>query len=672
MKTIFEQQTLSGFKFDAYYGLFALNINPSPFELVLGKTYSIYWDGETYVCEPQDMRSIIDGAVDGSLAIGDLSSIGGQGNGEPFFIGWSRFGVSILALDEKTEHEIAIYQESAEEPETPEMPDGDGFILKNYHGEDVLHEGVDRIVFNGADGGEVIFSEGDAVDNVPITLDFSNGDQTVTAPDGTLVKSAVIIKPETLIPENVKKGEIIAGIEGEYVGEGEPISVPLNMADGDMVIEPSDGKLLSSVTVEKPETLNAENIAAGVEIAGIIGTHQGGGGGGDFDTSDESLKYFLFTIDGEAKEIQLGKVLYDKIYQGSGKYDVNVPDKMGGYRTVIDTSYSNYSNGFFTNAYVTNVMIGENVRFANNSMGSLFKSCPRFNQPIAVLNGVNNIYALFNNCANFNQPFTIPKQIESAGYMFAGCNNFNQPITIQERDAESGVLSLYGMVASCPNFNQPVTFPNGSFRLDSAFKLCNKFNYPITAKNVTAVSYMVQSCPNFNQPISIQGNFPSAPYMVANCINFNSPVIVKSSVQNYSITDMFNNCGNFNQPFEIANGIGSISRLFYNCRKFNQPVTIPQTVTNMEAAFYYCSGMAQDITIYSKNVNNVKNMLYSKSNSRRINIYVPPASTTNTKIYNSSASYSIFGASVAWTRDNANNCYYNAKRNVYVYYTVGT
>ena len=216
MKTIFEQQTLTGFTYNATYGLYVFNINPAPFELVLGETYSVYWDGEIYVCESQDLSSM----GEGYLALGNLSAFGGQGNNEPFIIGWSFVGVSVFAFDEKTEHEIAIYQESAEEPETPEMPDGDGFILKNYHGEDVLHEGVDRIVFNGADGGEVIFSEGDAVDNVPITLDFSNGDQTVTAPDGTLVKSAVIIKPENLVPENIADGEMVAGILGTHKGGG--------------------------------------------------------------------------------------------------------------------------------------------------------------------------------------------------------------------------------------------------------------------------------------------------------------------------------------------------------------------------------------------------------------------------------------------------------------------
>lgn len=58
------------------------------------------------------------------------------------------------------------------------------------------------------------------VDNVPIALDFSGGNQLVDAGEGYAVKSATIIKPDTLIPENIKAGVTIAGIDGAYEGGG--------------------------------------------------------------------------------------------------------------------------------------------------------------------------------------------------------------------------------------------------------------------------------------------------------------------------------------------------------------------------------------------------------------------------------------------------------------------
>ena len=91
----------------------------------------------------------------------------------------------------------------------------------NYHGNSVILKNVKELQYERADGsGKEPFSHGKAVDNVPIELDFSNGDQTVTAPDGTLVKSAVIIKPENLVPENIADGEMVAGILGTHKGGG--------------------------------------------------------------------------------------------------------------------------------------------------------------------------------------------------------------------------------------------------------------------------------------------------------------------------------------------------------------------------------------------------------------------------------------------------------------------
>lgn len=81
----------------------------------------------------------------------------------------------------------------------------------------------------------------------------------------------------------LKSGDLVTEVEevanSSGGASGEEVTVPLDMTDGDMVIEPSEGKLLSSVTVEKPDTLIPENIAEGVDIAGIIGTLVAGGGG---------------------------------------------------------------------------------------------------------------------------------------------------------------------------------------------------------------------------------------------------------------------------------------------------------------------------------------------------------------------------------------------------------
>lgn len=115
--------------------------------------------------------------------------------------------------------------------------------------------------------------------DVPIELDLKDGNQTITAADGTLVKSAIILKPDTLIPENIAEGVTIAGVEGTYAG--------------------------------------------------------GGSGEVSFDLMDESLKYFAYNIDHDNKIISLFKILYDVKYAITGSYDITIPDTIGGYNVVL-------------------------------------------------------------------------------------------------------------------------------------------------------------------------------------------------------------------------------------------------------------------------------------------------------------------------------------------------
>lgn len=59
------------------------------------------------------------------------------------------------------------------------------------------------------------------LDNIPIVLDFSSGgNQVVEAAEGYAVKAATIQKPATLIPENIAEGVEIAGVVGTHVGGG--------------------------------------------------------------------------------------------------------------------------------------------------------------------------------------------------------------------------------------------------------------------------------------------------------------------------------------------------------------------------------------------------------------------------------------------------------------------
>lgn len=53
-------------------------------------------------------------------------------------------------------------------------------------------------------------------------------------------------------------------------------TVNLSMASGNQVITPDDGYTLSKVTVTKPDTLIPDNIKKDVNIGGVVGTMSGG------------------------------------------------------------------------------------------------------------------------------------------------------------------------------------------------------------------------------------------------------------------------------------------------------------------------------------------------------------------------------------------------------------
>ena len=49
---------------------------------------------------------------------------------------------------------------------------------------------------------------------------FASGNQTLTPTEGKVFSSVTLTKPDTLLPENIKKGVIICGIEGTYEAVG--------------------------------------------------------------------------------------------------------------------------------------------------------------------------------------------------------------------------------------------------------------------------------------------------------------------------------------------------------------------------------------------------------------------------------------------------------------------
>lgn len=109
-----------------------------------------------------------------------------------------------------------------------------------------------------------------------VELDMSSGDQVVR-PDGTrLLQSVTIEKPDTLIPENILEDVNIGGVVGSvHIPEEQSKTVELDFSESDtQEVTPDSGKMLDSVTINKPDALIPENIKKNVNVAGVTGEYE--------------------------------------------------------------------------------------------------------------------------------------------------------------------------------------------------------------------------------------------------------------------------------------------------------------------------------------------------------------------------------------------------------------
>lgn len=135
----------------------------------------------------------------------------------------------------------------------------------------------------------------------------------LAAPDST---------PEDPVLVPYTHGELLEGVEVEP-----------DFAEGDMTVSVPDGYLVKTAVVKKPETLVAENIAKDVVVAGIVGTYKGAedtGGG-----LEEAIKYFKCQIRPDEGIVRLFGIFYDLLYADTGSYEVTIPNTLGGMQVVI-------------------------------------------------------------------------------------------------------------------------------------------------------------------------------------------------------------------------------------------------------------------------------------------------------------------------------------------------
>lgn len=99
--------------------------------------------------------------------------------------------------------------------------------------------------------------------NTEVQLALAGGNQEVIAPNNYLYYKVTIIKPATLVSNNVRKGVTIAGVVGTMEEQKEEEEKTINIsANNTYTVTPTDGKTLSKVTavVTVSPTLQSKSI----------------------------------------------------------------------------------------------------------------------------------------------------------------------------------------------------------------------------------------------------------------------------------------------------------------------------------------------------------------------------------------------------------------------------
>ena len=193
---------------------------PMPIGLEVGSIYLVLWNSVGYICKAQSAE--FQGMP--VVAIGNLVAVGGENTGEPFAIG--------------------------------EFPEEIASQMGGVYGGIIPLDGSTSFKA----GSYFVGGSGTVLEDLPIKLDFSNGNQKITADAGYLVKSAVIEKPTTLVPENIAKDVNIAGIVGTHESGGVPRLKPIRFYD-------PYGNILYSFT--RAEIKEMTELPPGPELEGL-------------------------------------------------------------------------------------------------------------------------------------------------------------------------------------------------------------------------------------------------------------------------------------------------------------------------------------------------------------------------------------------------------------------
>lgn len=224
----------------------------------------------------------------------------------------------------------------------------------------------------------------------------------------------------------------LKGIKGGGDTPTQEKTVALDMANGNQIINPNDGKTMTQATVLKPATMAAENIKSGVNIGGVVGSLEGKlpeeektvtiteNGTTEVNATDGKAMTKVVVTTNVAIDNKVGQIVDGSIteltagdLEGATKLRDSIFSQYSSLTKVaIPSSVISIGNEAFYNCRsLTNITIGNGV----TSIGeSAFYGCSSLTS-VTIPNSVTSISSgAFNSCTSLKS-ITIPSNVTSMG-----------------------------------------------------------------------------------------------------------------------------------------------------------------------------------------------------------------------------------------------------------------
>ena len=511
----------------------------------VGSTYVVVWDGVAYESKCVDIQ--------GMPVIGNTSAFTGIPSDLPFLIyhdaSDAQNPVYIFATEDTAEtHTIEVYSGTIEE-EIPEENTGVTITLYDRTGAAVNYDNVETITTDTPDAEQgATFTYGVAVENAEYEPDFVNGNQKVTLEKGQLLKEFTMVKPETLLAENIKKGVKVAGVEGTLIGEGVSKTIEdLNFTEGNHVVLPDTETLLSEVVIVKPDGLEPENVAEDEVIAGIKGT---------------------------AKLLKIGMIANRTISGAHQDTEVTslIPNAFDGFSLITSLAFpacTSVGSGAFSGCTsLESVVLNEAYSYINpyTFAGTGMKNAS-FPNVTAMLSNA------FCGCKNLETAY-LPKA-QPAAYAFSGCTNLTE---VHLGSGSEYLNASSYMFAGCSNLKTIKTYYSGS-------EITPEF------KNYDCFPGVFSGCNNLeNGYLTSTGYTVIGSYQFYNCSKLKALCSVSTAVQQIGNVNVAN--ATANASLSTYPGIGA--NAFYGCIGLTQlSFKFLFNVCIKESAFCGCTNLSR-------------------------------------------------------------------------------